>query len=93
VSGVDRTKLPATAASGPFRFPRVSRHVLSNGLELRAIAHRNVPVVAVVLLVPCGTAADPRDRPGLAAFTTDLLDEGSGGGSAPISTSTWVQTR
>jgi predicted Zn-dependent peptidase len=56
--------------------------VLSNGLDVRAIAHRNVPVVSVALLVPGGTAADPADRPGLAAFTSDLLDEGSAGRSA-----------
>jgi predicted Zn-dependent peptidase len=56
--------------------------VLSNGLDVRAVAHRNVPVVAAVLLVPGGTAADPAERPGLAAFTADLLDEGSGGKSA-----------
>jgi zinc protease len=56
--------------------------VLSNGLDVRAIVHRNVPVVAAVLLVPGGTAADPAERPGLAAFTADLLDEGSGGRSA-----------
>ena len=35
-----------------------------------------------MLLVPGGTAADPPERPGLAAFTADLLDEGSGGRSA-----------
>ncbi len=56
--------------------------MLSNGLDVRAIVHRNVPVVAAVLLVPGGTAADPAERPGLAAFTADLLDEGSGGRSA-----------
>jgi zinc protease len=39
-------------------------------------------VVSTALLVPGGTAADPVDRPGLAAFTADLLDEGSAGRSA-----------
>jgi len=41
-----------------------------------------VPVVCAVLIAPGGTAADPPDRPGLAAFTADLIDEGSGGRSA-----------
>ena len=41
-----------------------------------------MPVVSAVLLVRGGTAADPADREGLAAFTADLLDEGSGGRSA-----------
>ncbi len=79
---VDRTKLPVPGPSPPFRFPHIQRRLLANGLEVRAIAHRNVPVACAVLLVPAGTAADPPDRNGLAAFTADLLDEGSGGRSA-----------
>ena len=30
------------------------------------------------MLLPIGSSADPADRPGLAAITGDLLDEGSG---------------
>jgi secreted Zn-dependent insulinase-like peptidase len=52
--------------SAPFRFPHIARRILSNGLEVRAVAHRNVPVLSAVLLVRGGTAADPRDRAGLA---------------------------
>jgi zinc protease len=82
VSRVDRSQLPKPGPTPPFRFPSIHRRVLSNGLDVRAISHRNVPVVCVVLLVPGGTAADPAHRPGLAAFTADLLDEGSAGRSA-----------
>jgi predicted Zn-dependent peptidase len=82
VSLVDRSALPLLGPNLPFRFPAIHRRVLSNGLDVRAIAHHNVPVVSVALLVPGGTAADPPERPGLAAFTSDLLDEGSGGRSA-----------
>jgi predicted Zn-dependent peptidase len=82
VTRVDRRSLPVPGPSPRFRFPTIQRRVLSNGLEVRAMSHRNVPVVCAVLLVPAGTAADPADRPGLAAFTADLLDEGSGGRSA-----------
>ncbi|MBA3271892.1 MAG: insulinase family protein [Acidobacteria bacterium] len=82
MSPIDRATLPTPGPSGPFRFPAIHRRVLSNGLEVRAIAHRHVPLVSAVLLLPAGTAADPADRPGLAAFTADLLDEGSGGRSA-----------
>jgi zinc protease len=82
VSRVDRSRLPTPEPTRPFTFPEIHRRVLANGLAVRAIAHRNVPVVSVALLVPGGTAADPPDRPGLAAFTADLLDEGSAGRSA-----------
>jgi predicted Zn-dependent peptidase len=79
---VDRSALPVARPTDPFRFPRIHRHVLSNGLEVRAVSHHNVPVLSVVVLVPGGTAADPPESEGLAAFTADLLDEGSGGRSA-----------
>jgi zinc protease len=82
VSPVDRSRLPRTTSTTAFRFPAIHRRVLGNGLDVRAIAHRTVPLVSVVVLVPGGTAADPADRPGLAAFTADLLDEGSAGRSA-----------
>jgi predicted Zn-dependent peptidase len=82
VSRVDRSRLPEPGPSVPFHFPTIHRRVLPNALDVRAIEHRDVPVVSVALLVPGGTAADPSDRPGLAAFTADLLDEGSGGRTA-----------
>jgi predicted Zn-dependent peptidase len=82
VTPVDRSVLPTPAATLAFRFPRVYRHVLANGLEVRAVPHHNVPVLSSALLVRGGTASDPADRPGLAAFTADLLDEGSAGKDA-----------
>ena len=82
MSRIDRSQLPATGPNLPFHFPSIHRRVLANGLDVRAIPHRNVPIVSVTLLVPGGTAADPPDRHGLAALTADLLDEGSGGRSA-----------
>lgn len=82
MTGVDRSKLPAVAPDGVFHFPRIHRDRLSNGLHVRAISHRSVPVVSAVLLVPGGFAADPADRPGLAGMTADLLDEGSDGRDA-----------
>ena len=82
MSRVDRSRLPTPEPTGGFTFPDIHKRVLSNGLEVRAISHRNGSVVSTALLVPGGTAADPSDRPGLAAFTADLLDEGSNGRSA-----------
>ncbi|MDP1571124.1 MAG: pitrilysin family protein [Vicinamibacterales bacterium] len=82
MSRVDRSALPSTEAAPAFRFPRLERRVLDNGLEVRALAHHAVPVVSLVLLLPGGSSADPADRPGLAALTADLVDEGSGGRDA-----------
>lgn len=82
MSRVDRTTLPVPVSSAPFRFPAIHRRRLSNGLDVRVVTHRAVPILSAVLLVRGGTAADPPQREGLAAFTADLLDEGSGGRSA-----------
>ena len=46
-------RCPTRARARRFDFPRIHRRVLSNGLEVRAISHRNVPVV-------CGGAARAR---------------------------------
>lgn len=56
--------------------------MLSNGLELRAVSHRAVPIASMVLLVPGGSSVDPPAQPGLTSITTGLLDEGSRGQSA-----------
>ena len=79
---VDRSRLPIPGADRPFRFPRIVRRSLSNGLELRAVRHRSVPVVSAVLLVPGGSAVDPGEAHGLVSITAGLLDEGSRGQSA-----------
>ena len=81
MSPVDRSTLRPRADRRP-ALSFIERQTLANGLEIRAIAHRAVPVVCAVLIVRGGTAADPPDHPGLAAFMADLLDEGSGGRSA-----------
>jgi predicted Zn-dependent peptidase len=82
VSTVDRSRLPVPGVDRPFHFPRMVRRTLPNGLELRAVTHRSVPVAAVVLLVPGGSAVDPADAHGLVSITAGLLDEGSRGQTA-----------
>jgi predicted Zn-dependent peptidase len=82
VTAVDRSRLPVPGADPCLRFPNVSRRALANGLGVRTVEHRGVPVVSFVLLLSSGSAADPADRRGLAALTADMLDEGSGSRSA-----------
>jgi zinc protease len=79
---VDRSRLPVPGPDRPFHFPRIVRRALANGLELRAVRHRSVPIVSMVLLVPGGSAVDPDDGHGLVSMTAGLLDEGSRGQSA-----------
>jgi predicted Zn-dependent peptidase len=79
---VDRSRLPVPGADPVLRFPEVSRRRLSNGLGVCTVEHRGVPVLSFALLLSSGAAADPFDKPGLAALTADMLDEGSGSRSA-----------
>ena len=79
---IDRTRLPIPGPDRPFHFPRIVRRTLASGLELRAVRHRSVPVVSIVLLVPGGSSVDPSEAHGLVSITAGLLDEGSRGQSA-----------
>ena len=75
---VDRSRLPDLGPERAFTFPEIRRTTLPNGVRVWTVEHRQVPLVAVLALVPAGAACDPVERPGLAAMTGDMLDEGSG---------------
>lgn len=75
---VDRSRLPEVGLDPPFRFPSIAKHTLPNGLHVRTVEHRTVPVVTFVLQVADGSGADPDRQQGLAAITADMLDEGTG---------------
>ncbi|PYR57159.1 MAG: hypothetical protein DMF85_14470 [Acidobacteria bacterium] len=79
---VDRSRLPALGPERPFTFPEIRRQTLGSGLRVWTAEHRQVPLVSVLVLLPVGAAADPAGRPGLAAITADMLDEGCGDRSA-----------
>jgi predicted Zn-dependent peptidase len=75
---VDRSRLPAPVPPLGLTFPEVRRHTLGNGLRVRTIEHREVPLISCFVLLPAGSSQDPAHQPGLAAITGDMLDEGSG---------------
>lgn len=75
---VDRSRLPALGPDPGFGFPKIRRGALANGMAVWTIEHRAVPLVSFLVLLPAGSAADPANRPGLAALTSDMLDEGCG---------------
>jgi len=78
----DRSRLPEVGPDPAFTFPRIVRHTLANGLDVRTVEHHTVPVVSCVLQIEGGTGADPRAQEGLAAITADMVDEGTGALSA-----------
>ena len=79
---VDRSRLPDVGSDPAFRFPTIVRHTLSNGLDLRTVEHRAMPVVTIVVQIEGGSGADPNQQEGLAAITADMVDEGTGSLSA-----------
>jgi zinc protease len=74
---VDRSRLPALGPDPSIRFPPFVRYRLANGLDLWTVEHRELPVLSLGLLLPVGASGDPPELPGLAAFTADMLDEGT----------------
>jgi predicted Zn-dependent peptidase len=79
---VDRSRLPAVGPDPAFAFPRIVRHTLANGLDVRTVEHRTVPVVTLVIQIGGGLGADPAQQEGLAAMAADMVDEGTGALSA-----------
>src|SRR5512132_2573661 len=78
----DRSTLPEVGPDPVLQFPPIEKAKLANGLNVWTIEHRDVPLVVFVMVLPAGAAADPDDRPGLAALVGDMLDEGCGSRSA-----------
>ena len=74
---VDRRRLPAVGLPAALRFPAIERETLSNRVSFWTVDHHEADLVSLVLLVPSGSAADPPGYEGLAAFTADLLDDGT----------------
>jgi zinc protease len=77
VSAPDRGSAPVPGPRRPFRFPEFSRERLANGLELVLAARPGVPLAEVLLQLPAGSDRNPLARPGVAALTASLVDEGT----------------
>jgi zinc protease len=57
--------------------PRPKETKLSNGLTVLVLEQHKLPTVAFALWIKTGALADPKDLPGLAKFTADMLHEGT----------------
>jgi zinc protease len=74
---VDRTRAPMPRADAPLHFPAFRRERLASGLAAYVLEDHRTPMVAMRVLFPWGGASDPPERPGLAAFTASLLEDGT----------------
>ncbi len=77
MSAVDRSRAPRAGQRREFAPPEPRRHRLANGVELLLAPRAGIPRVLMSLLFPAGGERNPLDRPGLAALTGGLLDEGT----------------
>lgn len=68
---------PEAAPEPSFTPPEIQKATLSNGMDLYLVEDHDLPLVQLNLLVKSGWASDPIDRPGAAALTAELLDEGT----------------
>lgn len=73
----DRTCLPEALSEPVFIPPKIKQDRLSNGLEIWLVEDHRMPLVHMNLVLQSGWADDPVDRPGTAALTAELLDEGT----------------
>jgi zinc protease len=72
-----RKDVPPAAAEAPLSLPVPQQAKLANGLTLLLIEQHKLPVVSANLVVLAGSDHNPAVLPGLAAFTADMLDEGT----------------
>ena len=59
------------------KLPRPTEAKLSNGLTVLLLERHKLPTVNVSLWINAGSLYDPKETPGLAKFTADMLREGT----------------
>lgn len=59
------------------RLPRPIESRLDNGLTVIILERHKVPTAQFHLMIKSGALMDPKDRPGLARFTAEMLREGT----------------
>ncbi len=75
--GGPRESPPPSAVARDIAFPPVQHETLTNGLTLDVVAHKQLPIVSVELVIQSGSASDPKELPGLASSVADMLREGT----------------
>jgi len=68
---------PASSTARDIAFPPIQHETLDNGLTIDIVAHKQLPIVSIELVIQSGSASDPADLPGLASSVADMLREGT----------------
>jgi zinc protease len=72
-----RKQQPGIGAASSLSLPVPRSFKLSNGLTVMFAEQHTLPVLSASLVVLSGSERNPADKPGLASFTADMLDEGT----------------
>lgn len=72
-----QTAPPPLAVQPHFVAPVPAQRKLKNGARVLVVENHQIPLVAVGVRFLHGVDADPPDRPGLAEFVADTVDEGT----------------
>ncbi|HUR37382.1 MAG TPA: insulinase family protein, partial [Terriglobales bacterium] len=70
-------KAPVNPTPLKIKLPRAKEIVLANGLTVMMLEQHKLPQVSFSLWIKSGALSDPKDAPGLASFTADMLREGT----------------
>ncbi len=72
-----RKQEPTPGPASQLRLPVPATFKLGNGLAVYLVEQHNLPIVSANLIVLSGSDRNPVNRPGLASFTSSMLDEGT----------------
>lgn len=72
-----RENPPPAGPARPLNLPVPETFKLSNGLTVIYTHRPGLPVVSAELVLKCGSETNPIDKPGLAAFTANMLQQGT----------------
>jgi len=72
-----RAKAPAPQAQSKLSLPVAQSFKLSNGLTVLLVEQHQLPIVVAHILALSGSDVNPVNKPGLAAFTSEMLPEGT----------------
>lgn len=68
---------PRPLAARDVDFPAYQVRTLANGMRVVVVSHHEQPAISLRLLIEAGAAHDPVEKPGVAAMTAGLLDQGT----------------
>jgi len=72
-----RKEPPKRGTAPKISLPVPQQFKLANGLSVLLVERHNLPVITANLFLLSGSEANPLDKPGLAAFTAKMLEEGT----------------